>query len=440
MKLKNSHKIYKRSKKVLSGPSTFSKGVDQFAYGISPYAIEKSVGAYAWDVDGNRYLDTIMSLGAVLIGHNNSEINNSIKNQLKKGVTFSLASKLETEVAEMLADRIPCAEMTKFGKNGNDVTSAAIRLARHYTRADHVLFCGYHGWQDWYTCQTSMDGGIPKTIKKYSHRFEYGNLKALEKLLIKYKKNTACIILEPVSKSEPICNSLCKDCKKLNFCMGYLKGVRKLADKYQTLLIFDEVVTGFRFHRGGYQAICKVTPDLACFSKAIANGMPLAALVGKKEIMQKSNEIFYSLTFGGETLSLAAAKSVLNFIDKNNVVNHISVQGNILIQKINSLIHHLELDDVIETRGFPQKSFLIFKNYLENSAEDLRTFWIQQLTINKVLSLGTHLLSFSHKKKEMSFLLNSYEKAFSDIKKVIKNENLHKALKCPTAKSGARDL
>tara|TARA_Y100000741_G_scaffold343117_1_gene306680 strand:- start:1941 stop:2798 length:858 start_codon:yes stop_codon:yes gene_type:complete len=285
-----------------------------------------------------------------------------------------------------------------------------------------------------------MNGGIPQTIKKYSHRFEYGNLDALEKLLKRFKDNTACIILEPVSKTQPICKNLCGNCKKLNVCMGYLKGVRKLADKYRTVLIFDEVVTGFRFHRGGYQALCKVTPDLSCFSKAIANGMPLAALVGKKEIMQKSNEIFYSLTFGGETLSLAAAKSVLNFIDKNNVVNHVFSQGNTLMKKINILIQHLELNDVIEIRGFPQKSFLIFKNYLENSAEDLRTFWIQQLTVNKVLSLGTHLLSFSHKKKEINFLLDVYEKVFLDFKKVIKNKNLYKVLKSPTAKSGARDL
>jgi glutamate-1-semialdehyde 2,1-aminomutase len=440
MKLKNSKIIYNRSKKVLSGPSTFSKGIDQFAYGVSPYAIDKSIGAYAWDIDGNKYLDTIMSLGAVFIGHNNSTINNSIKNQLKKGTTFSLASKLETEVAEMLTDRIPGAEMIKFGKNGNDVTSAAIRLARHYSRSDHILFCGYHGWQDWYTCQTSMDGGIPKTIKKYSHRFEYGDLEALEILLKKFKNNTACIILEPVSKTEPICKSICGDCKKLNICKGYLKGVRKLADKYRTILIFDEVVTGFRFHRGGYQALCKVTPDLSCFSKSMANGMPIAALAGKKEIMKKSNEIFYSLTFGGETLSLAAAKSVLDFIDKNNVVEHVFLQGNVLMQKINVLLHQLELNDVIEIRGFPQKNFMIFKNYQENLAEDLRTYWIQQITINKVLSLGTHLLSFSHKKKEINYLLDVYEKVFLDFKKVIKNENLHKVLKCPTAKSSARDL
>ena len=136
-----------------------------------------------------------MSLGAVLIGHNHREINTSIFNQLKKGTTFSLASSLETEVAELLSERIPSAEMVRFGKNGNDVTSAAVRLARHCTNSDHILFCGYHGWQDWYTCQTSMNGGIPKKIKNFSHRFEYGNLKSLKDLLDKFHKNVACIIL-----------------------------------------------------------------------------------------------------------------------------------------------------------------------------------------------------------------------------------------------------
>ena len=442
MKLKNSKKIYYRSKKVLSGPSTFSKGVDQFAYGISPYAISHAKGAYTWDVDNNKYLDTVMSLGAVLIGHNHKEINESIFNQLKKGTIFSLASSLETEVAELLTERIPSAEMVRFGKNGNDVTSAAVRLARHYTNKDHILFCGYHGWQDWYICKTSMNGGIPKIVSKYSHRFNYNDIDSLTKLFEKFKNKVACVIMEPISKEKPICQKICSFCKlsNKNKCRGFLNQVKKITHKNNAILIFDEVVSGFRFSRGGYQSISKVTPDLSCFSKGMANGMPISVLVGKKEFMKKSNEIFYSLTYGGEALSMAATKTVLNYIDKHNVTKHIEIVGKILIKKVNDLIKSYEMENVMEIKGFPQKSFIIFKNYYDYTAEDFRTFWIQQLTKYKILTLGTHLLSFSHKEKEINLLLESYEKVLSDFKKAFKNNNFNRMLQCPTSKSGARDL
>ena len=440
MKLVNSKKLYKLSKSILAGPSTISKGVDQFAYGISPYAIDYGNGAYTWDVDGNRYLDTIMSLGAVILGHANSVVEQSIKAQLKKGTTFSLASRLEVEVAEMLCDRIPCADMVRFGKNGNDVTSAAVRLSRHYSNSDHVLFCGYHGWQDWYASQTSMNSGVPKEIKKFSHRFEYNNLKSLEKLLIKYKGNTACVILEPVLKIKPVCNKLCQDCKTLGKCKGFLQGVRKLADKFNVILIFDEVVTGFRFHKGGYQALCNVTPDLACFSKAMANGMPLSALVGKKEIMKKSLEIFYSLTFAGETLSLAAAKAVLQFIDNNKVIESIQKHGLQFINGLNELINKKKLNNVLQIMGFPSRNFIIFKNSQNAIAENIKTYWIQQLVRKGILNNGTHLFSFAHKGKEIKKLLNVYDQILDEIKDTINRGNLSELLMCPPVKQAARDF
>ena len=172
----------------------------------------------------------------------------------------------------------------------------------------------------------------------------------------------------------------------------------------------------------------------------MANGMPLAALVGKKEFMKKSSEIFYSLTYGGEALSMAAAKTVLSYIDKYKVTKHIDLIGGILIKKVNDLIKSFKMEDVMEIKGFPQKSILIFKNYFDYSAEDLRTFWIQQLTKYKILTLGTHLLSFSHKEKEIDVLVKNYEKVLRDFNRAFKNDNFNKMLKCPTSKSGARDL
>ena len=221
------------------------KGLDLFLNDISPYAIKKSKGCFAYDVDGNKYIDNIMSLGAVIIGHANKEINQEVRKQLNKGTLYSLASELEGQLAEMLCDRIPSADVVRFGKNGNDATTAAIRLSRHYTNKDHILFCGYHAWQDWYICKTSMDKGIPKEVAKYSHRFIYNDIESLLKLFDRYKNKIACVIMEPTSKEEPYCKKLCSLCKSegKKSCKGFLNQVQKTTRKNNALLIFDEIVT-----------------------------------------------------------------------------------------------------------------------------------------------------------------------------------------------------
>lgn len=424
--LKKSLEIYKRSQKVIAGPSTFGKAPDQYAQGITPYAVSHGKGAYLWDVDGNEFLDYSMALGCATLGYSHSYVEQAVKKQLEKGFSFSLAHYLEVEVAEMLCERIPCAEMVRFGKNGNDVTSAAVRLARHVTGKDHILFCGYHGWQDWYICQTSMNGGIPKAISEYSHRFAYNDLKNLELLLEQYKENTACMILEPISRVPS------KE--------GYLESVRRLADKYKAVLIFDEMVTGFRFHRGGYQALSGVTPDLACFGKAMTNGLPLSALVGKREIMERCPEIFFSLTTAGETLSLAACKAVMEVFDKEDVIGAINAYGTKLFEGIQKVIHSSGLNDVVSVEGFPCRNVMIFKDSHEIPGLDIRTYWIQELAKRNILSAGYHMVSFAHRDQEISDTLDKYAQVFGLIKKTLDGGSLLDKLQCPTAKQSARSL
>jgi len=426
MNLNKSKNIYKRSQKVLAGPSTFGKGVDQFAYGITPYALSHGKGAFTWDVDGNKYIDTIMSLGAITLGHCHPFVEEAVIKQLQKGTTLSLTHDLEIEVAEMLCERIPCAEMVRFGKNGNDATTAAVRLARHITGNNHILFCGYHGWQDWYICQTSMNSGIPDDIKKYSHRFNYNDIEDLKRLLEKFNDKTACIIMEPTSLIHPEGD--------------YLKEVRRVADKYNTILVFDEVVTGIRFDRGGYQNVCGVIPDLACFSKAMGNGMPISALVGKKEYMGQSQEIFYSLTFGGETLSLAATKATLEITDRENVPSVIAENGQYLLDQINVLIFNNGLNDVISFQGYSCRNVMIVKNYGDIPATDIRTYWIQECSKLNILTAGYHIVSLAHTKPVMDELLSKYDLVLKDIKNSLTDKSLCKKLECPTSLEGARNL
>ena len=418
MKFQKSKKIYKKTSNFLAGPSTFSKGLDLFLNDISPYAIKKSKDCFAYDVDGNKYIDNIMSLGAVIIGHANKEINKEVMKQLNKGTLYSLASELEGELAEMLCERIPSAEVVRFGKNGNDATTAAIRLSRHYTNKDHILFCGYHAWQDWYICKTSMDKGIPKEVSKYSHRFIYNDIESLLRLFDKYKNKVACVMMERTSKEEPYCKKLCSLCKSegKKSCKGFLNQVQKITHKNNALLVFDEIVTGFRVDKGGYQKIAGIKPDLSCFSKAMANGFPISALVGSKKVMSKSQEIFYSLTFGGENLSLAASIATLKFIDKYKVCENIRDNGNFVIDKINQKIKNLSLENYIFLNGYPGKTIFNFINQQDSNAEMMRIFWISKLIQSGILNNGYQILSYSHNKEIITKIVSCYEKVLEEIK------------------------
>ncbi|MDC4226424.1 MAG: aminotransferase class III-fold pyridoxal phosphate-dependent enzyme [Candidatus Manganitrophus sp.] len=270
-------------------------------------------GALLTDLDGNRFIDFTMGLGACLLGYAFEPVNREIEATLKKGTAYTLPHHLEYDLAELLTRIIPSAEMVRFGKNGSDVTSAAVRLARAATGREIVACCGYHGWQDWYIATTTRSLGIPEEVKKKTVTFQYNRIESLQAVFDRHPNQIACVILEPVSLEAPQKNFLAK--------------VKKMAHEQGAILVFDEVVTGFRFDIGGAQAYFDVTPDLACFGKAMANGMPVSAIVGKRDIMKLFDEIFFSFTFGGETLSIAAAIATIQYILENKVTPFLWKQG-----------------------------------------------------------------------------------------------------------------
>jgi glutamate-1-semialdehyde 2,1-aminomutase len=210
-------------------------------------------------------------------------------------VIFSLPHPIEAEVAELICEMVPCAEMVRFGKNGSDATSGAIRLARAFTGRDRVAVCGYHGWQDWYIGSTARHRGVPKATRDLTHTFAYNDLTSLDALLDAHAGEFAAVILEPMNVTDP--------------APGFLEGVKQRAHRHGAVLVFDETITGFRYANGGAQQLFGVTPDLATFGKGLANGYPVSAVAGRREIMKLMEEIFFSFTFGGEALSLAAARA-----------------------------------------------------------------------------------------------------------------------------------
>ena len=211
MKFKDSANRYCRSEKALNevesviplGSQTFSKSRTQFPFGVSPYFIEKGFGSTVWDIDGNQYIDFINSLGAITLGYQDFDVDYAVMQQLKKGVTFSLPHRLEGEVAELIIDMVPCAEMVRFGKNGSDATAGAIRLARAYTQKHHVLVCGYHGWQDWYIGSTTKNNGVPISTQELTHHFNYNDSHSLQELFSEYHNQVAAVIIEPMNSEFP---------------------------------------------------------------------------------------------------------------------------------------------------------------------------------------------------------------------------------------------
>lgn len=406
----------KALKTIPLGAQTFSKSITSIPLGVSPLYVEKASGSKMWDVDGNEYTDFVNGLACVTIGYCDPDIDSAVREQMKSGVTFSLSHKLEAEVSEMIVKMVPCAEMVRFAKNGTDATSAAIRLARAITKKDRIAVCGYHGWQDWYIGSTTRNLGVPKIVRDLTHNFRFNEIKSLEEILLHWPNEFAAIILEPMNVNFPE--------------KGFLEEIRNIADKLGIILIFDETITGFRYSRGGAQELFDVTPDLACFGKGIANGYPLSALVGRRKYMSLVEEIFFSGSFGGETLSLAAAKAVLIKLQNEPVLENIKKVGTKLIEGVEALIVANDISHFLSISGHPSWSFLQFKNTKTTTNMELKTLFIQEVMKRGFYTLGTHNISYAHTKNDINQLLKTYDIIFKKLKKAVALSNIKDQLDC----------
>lgn len=267
LNFQKSKEYYKKALTIIPGVSqTTSKRPENFAPGAFPIYIERGKGSHVWDVDGNEYIDYLMALGPITLGYSYPAIDEAVKEQLGKGIIFGLMHPLEIEVSQVLIETIPSAEMVRFFKTGAESTSAAVRIARAYTGKEKVLHCGYHGWHDNWAAEREsfLSLGVPKVLKGYVRSFIFNDFTSeasLEKVLKRNKDEAACIIMETIIQGQRP-----ED--------GYLKWVRELADQYKVVLIFDEIITGFRMALGGAQEYFGVIPDLTCLAKGVANGLP----------------------------------------------------------------------------------------------------------------------------------------------------------------------
>lgn len=398
------------------GSQTFSKSKIQYPYGVSPYFIQKGIGSKVWDVDGNQYIDFINALAAITLGYQDPDVNQAVLEQFNDGIIFSLPHPIEFKVAEKIVEMVPCAEMVRFGKNGSDATTAAVRLARAFTGRNHVAICGYHGWQDWFIGTTPRSLGVPRQTSDLSHLWKFNDLDSLQKIFKEYSGDVAAVILEPMNISDPL--------------PGFLDQVKELTHQNGALLIFDETVTGFRFHNGGAQSLFDVTPDLATFGKGLANGYPLSAIAGKKEVMTLMEEVFFSTTFGGEALSLAAAYATMSKLQKEPVIDKLYTLGSRVKEHLQSSIKSSMCEDFLGVAGNPTWSFLMIKDTPDYNMWEIKTLFLQEMFQRGILTIGTHNISYSHDNEDINSLCNAYDETIEIIVKAVRKKNLHKVLRC----------
>lgn len=398
------------------GSQTFSKSRTQYPHGVSPYFISRGEGSRVWDLDGNEYIDFVSSLASITLGYNDPDVTAAVRTQLDSGVIFSLPHPIETEVAELICEMVPCAEMVRFGKNGSDATSGAIRLARAFTGRDRVAVCGYHGWQDWYIGATARHRGVPQATRDLTHTFAYNDLPSLHALLQQHPGEFAAVILEPMNVADP--------------AAGFLAGVKELAHAHGALLVFDETITGFRFANGGAQQLFGVTPDLATFGKGLANGYPVSAVAGRRDVMKLMEEIFFSFTFGGEALSLAAAKATLTKLKTQPVVATLCDRGEAIRSGVQGILNNADLHDLFSITGHPTWTFLNMRDARGATAFDIKTLWMQEMHQRGILSVGTHNVSYAHSEADVAALLAAYREVLPFISQVLNEGRLHDVLRC----------
>ncbi len=393
---------------------TFSKNPTQFVQGVAPVYLQRGKGARVWDVDGNEYLDYPMALGPIILGHCYPRVSEAVRAQMEEGSVFTLPHPIEVEVAKLLCEVIPCAEKVRFGKNGSDATTGAVRVARAFTGRERILTCGYHGWHDWYIGTTTRNKGIPKAVAELSHTFPYNNLDAVERAFQRHSGEIAAVIIEPMVATLPD--------------PGFLEGLRSITHRHGALLIFDEVVTGFRWALGGAQEYFKVTPDLACFGKAMANGYPLSAVAGRADVMDVFDEVFFSFTFGGDALSLAAAKATISEMKEKDVFPHLWEQGRKLLDGFNVLANEYKVAERVRTIGISPRSIIEFKGINEEESLLFKSFFQQECIKRGILFQGFHNVTYSHTAADIDYTLRVYRTVMEDFALALQEGNLSSKL------------
>jgi glutamate-1-semialdehyde 2,1-aminomutase len=416
MNLQRSKALQRKSHTLIPGGChTYAKGDDQYPE-RAPAFIAKGKGCHVWDVDGNEFIEYGMGIRAVTLGHAYPPVVEAAHRQMLLGNNFTRPTAIEVECAEQILSMIAGGEMVKFAKNGSDVTTAAVKLARAYTGRDLVAVCADHPFfsvDDWFIGSTPMASGIPMPMRSLTVKFHYNDLASVESLFAEHPGEIACVLLEPETTEPPMNN--------------FLHELQRLCKENGTLLVLDEIITGFRWHNGGAQASYGIVPDLSTFGKAMGNGFSISALLGKREIMElgglyhdKERVFLLSTTHGAESHSLAAALETMRTYQQQPVVEHLYRQGERLAKGVNSAIVENGLQDYFQLAGKLCNLIYITRDQDKNRSQAFRTLFLQEI-IKRGLIAPSLVVSFSHTDQDIDTTieaigesLNVYRKALAE--------------------------
>jgi glutamate-1-semialdehyde 2,1-aminomutase len=387
----NSRALQPKAHRLIPGGShTYAKGDDQFPI-ESPGFIARGRGCHVWDLDGNEFIEYGMGLRSVTLGHGFEPVVEAAYRQMQVGTNFSRPAKIEVDLADEMLEIIDGADMIKFAKNGSDVTTAAVKLARAYTGRDLVAICGdqpFFSTDDWFIGTTEMNAGIPQEVVEMTLKFRHNDLANLCELFDQYPNQIACVLMEAESTTIPD--------------PGYLAAVKELCEQRGAILVFDEMITGFRWHLGGAQKFHEVVPHLSTFGKAIGNGFAISALAGKREIMRlggldhdQPRVFLLSTTHGAETHAMAASLKVIKIYREQNIVEHLWQRGERLRTMVNRSIAENHLHGFFEMIGRPCNLVFATRDQHGQASQAFRTLFMQEMIRQGVIA-PSFVVSFSH--------------------------------------------
>ena len=409
MNIEKSNSLKKTAKNLIPHyTGTFSSSPTSFVEGVYPVYADHAKGCRFWDVDNNEFVDYLMGLGPITLGYNYHRTNEAIIEQIKNGILFSLPHKSEVELSELLCKIVPNTDMVKLEKTGSNAVTGAIRAARSLKQCSKIAYCGSGGvWHDWQAAMVSRDGGVPEFNRQLIKIFNYNDSDGLEQIFEDNKEEIACIVLEPAILEKPENN--------------FLQKVRKLADSNNSILILDEIVTGFRFDLKGGQNFFNIEGDIMCFGKGMANGMPLSAITGKTEYMKKFDELWVSSTNNRETLSIVSSIETIKEIQEKNTIRHCWDMGSNLMMNVNKIAKDNSLN--VELKGFPVRMTLSCKTSDNNESKIFKSLVLQELVkLGIFISPGPIYLSFSHKIDDIQETITKFEMVFKKISQIPEQE------------------
>jgi glutamate-1-semialdehyde aminotransferase len=410
LKLGKSFAMFEEAQRLVPGGVAGIRRPYNFVPGEYPIFFDHGKGSHVFDVDGNEYIDYLCAYGPIIIGYGEDEIDEEVYGQIKqKGFCFSLTQPIQNKLIQTLTEVVPSCEMAAIVKTGSDATTIAIRVARAYTGKIKIARCGYHGWHDW--C-VEVKGGIPPKLYEDIIEFHYNDLDQLESIVKQYASDLAAIIVTPVG--HPLAHEV--EMPK----PGYLNGIRKLADEYGVVLVFDEIRSGFRCSLGGAQQYFGVTPDLSTIGKAMANGYPISALVGKREFMNVlTDKVFLSSTFFPNSDAQVAAIKTIEILERDHILEAVHEKGTYFGSAVQKIVDESTLP--VKFSGAPWMPFITFPKDQTGLYKKLRNEFYTKLIRRKVFLQPYHhgYICYRHSQEDLDYTINAIRESLSDLKSMV---------------------